>query len=206
MSIELIPLFSVPVIKFKFSKHNNYNFPTIERRERIPDGWELSLNSSYPEIEDDDPYIFPETRDCIKRDLFSDVRAVLKRLGVPHKEALFSGIWYNVYHDDQGQEPHDHLLNAGEPNSYWSGIYYNRGASPTKFHNAHRYMKLCMPLPSDIHPDSPLLDMYSDMHEQEVEDGDVILFPPWLVHEVVPDKTRIDMRLTFTFNVGYDCG
>jgi hypothetical protein len=202
MSIELIPLFSVPVIKFKFSKHNKYNFPTIERRERIPDGWEVSLNSSYPCIEDGDPYIFPETRDCIERDLFSDVQAVLKRLGISYKGAYFTDTWYNVYHDDQGQEPHDHLLNAGEPNSYWSGIYYNRGASPTKFHNAHRYMKLCMP--PDIHPDSPISDMYADMHDQEVEDGDVILFPPWLVHEVVPDKTRTEMRLTFTFNVGYN--
>jgi len=202
MSIELIPLFSVPVIKFKFSKHNNYNFPTIERKERIPDGWELSLNSSYPCIEDNDSYIFPETRDCIERDLFVDVQAVLKRLGVSYKGAYFTDIWYNVYHEDQGQEPHDHLVNAGEPNAYWSGIYYNTGASPTKFHNAHRYMKLCMP--PDIHPDSPIGEMYADMHDQEVEDGDVILFPPWLVHEVISDKTRTDMRLTFTFNIGYN--
>lgn len=202
MSIELIPLFSVPVIKFKFSKHNKYNFPIIERKERIPDGWEVSLNSSFPRIEDDDPYIFPETRDCIEEDLFADIRVVLKRLGISHEGAFFTDFWYNVYHDNQGQEPHDHLVNAGDANSYWSGIYYNVGASPTKFHNAHRYMKLCMP--PEVHPDSPISDMYSDMCDQEVEDGDVILFPPWLVHEVILDKTRTDMRLTFTFNVGYN--
>jgi len=202
MSIELIPLFSVPVIKFKFSKHSKYNFPTIKKRERIPDGWEVSLNTSYPCTKDDDPYIFPETRDCMDRDLLSDVLKVLKRLGLSYKGAYFTDSWYNVYHDNQGQEPHDHLLHAGDTNSYWSGIYYNRGASPTTFHNAHRYMKLCMP--PDVHPESPIGDMYNDMHNQEVEDGDVILFPPWLVHEVIPDKNRTEMRLTFTFNIGYD--
>lgn len=202
MSIELIPLFSVPVIKFKFSKHNKYNFPIIERKERIPDGWEVSLNSSFPRIEDDDPYIFPETRDCIEEDLITDIRVVLKRLGISYEGAFFDSFWYNVYHDNQGQEPHDHIVSAGDTNTYWSGIYYNVGASPTNFHNAHRYMKLC--IPPEVHPDSPISDMYSDMCDQEVEDGDVILFPPWLVHEVIQDKTRTDMRLTFTFNVGYN--
>ena len=99
MSIELIPLFSVPVIKFKFSKHSKYNFPTIKKRERIPDGWEVSLNTSYPCTKDDDPYIFPETRDCMDRDLLSDVLKVLKRLGLSYKGAYFTDSWYNVYHD-----------------------------------------------------------------------------------------------------------
>ena len=202
MSIELIPLFSVPVIKFKFSKHNNYNFPTVERHERIPDGWELSLNSSYPEIEDDDPFISVQVRESLERDIYNDVRAVLKRLDVSYDKIFIKDFWYNIYHENQGQEPHDHLGNAGDSNLYWSCIYYNRGASPTKFHSAHRYQKLCMPI--HIGENSPLCDMYADMHDQEVEDGDVIMFPPWMTHEVVPDRTRTEMRLTFTFNVGYN--
>ncbi len=202
MSIELIPLFSVPVIKFKFSKHSNYNFPTIERKERIPDGWELSLNSTYPEIEDHDSYVSPLVRDTMENDLFNDVRAVLKRLDISYDNIFMKDFWYNIYHEDQGQEPHDHLGNAGDPNSYWSCIYYNRGATPTKFHNAHRYMKLCQPI--HIGEDSPLYDMYVDMHDQAVDDGDVILFPPWMVHEVVPQKRVDEMRLTFTFNIGYN--
>ena len=133
MSIELIPLFSVPVIKFKFSKHNNYNFPTIRRQERIPDGWELSLNSTYPEIEDDDPLVPREMRESMERDLYLDTRAVLKRLDVSYDNIFIKDLWYNVYHEDQGQEPHDHLGNAGDPSLHIGhGIYYNRGSITNK--------------------------------------------------------------------------
>ena len=76
------------------------------------------------------------------------------------------------------------------------------GASPTRFHNAHRYMKLCMPV--HLGENSPLSDMYIDMYDQEVDDGDIIMFPPWMVHEVVPQKKVDKMRLTFTFNIGYN--
>lgn len=199
MSIELIPLFSVPVIKFKFSKHYNYKFPTIEKQERIPDGWELSLNTSFPKIEDDDSFIDLETKKSLENDLLSDIEKVLYRLELSNSVYIES-FWYNIYHDNQGQEPHEHISGVGTLNNYWSGIYYNRGASPTTFHSPHKYMKICTP------PDAGDLmsDFYSDMHHQKVEDGDVILFPPWLVHEVIPDKNRKDMRLTFTFNVGYN--
>lgn len=198
MSIELIPLFSVPVIKFKFSKHNNYNFPTIERQERIPSGWEVSLNTSFPNIGDDDPFIDSKTRDSLKDNLLIDIKKVLSRLELSNSIYLES-FWYNIYHDNQGQEPHEHISGAGATSTYWSGIYYSRGASPTTFHNAHKYMKICTP------PEvgEIMSDFYRDMHKLEVTNGDVILFPPWLVHEVIPDKERKDMRLTFTFNVGY---
>lgn len=202
MCIELTPLFSVPVIKFKFSKHNNYKFPTVNRHERIPDGWELSLNSTYPEIEDDDPLVPRKIRESMERDLYLDTRAVLKKLGISYDNIFIKDFWYNIYHEEQGQEPHDHLGNAGDAALYWSCIYYNRGATPTKFHNAHRYMKLCMPV--EIQEDSPLADMYVDMWENDVQNGDVVLFPPWVIHEVVPQKHVDEMRLTFTFNIGYN--
>jgi hypothetical protein len=198
MSIELIPLFSVPVIKFKFSKHNKYTFPDIGKCENIPDGWELSLNSSFPNIEDNDSFIDSATRDSLENDLLIDIKKVLSTLKLSSSVFLKS-LWYNIYHDNQGQEAHDHICGAGETNNYWSGIYYNKGSSPTTFHNAHKYMKLCRP------PEvgEIMSEFYNDMHSAEVEDGDVILFPPWLVHEVIPDKKRKHMRLTFTFNVGY---
>lgn len=199
MSIELIRLFSVPVIKFNFTKHEKYKFPSIERSENIPDGWELSLNSSFPEIKDNDTFISKNQKESLVNDLLNDIKKVLNRLELP--DSIFiQSFWYNIYHDNQGQEPHEHISGAGTLNNYWSGIYYNRGASPTTFHSPHKYMKICTP------PDvgDLMSDFYSDMHDLEVRDGDVVLFPIWMVHEVIPDKNRKDMRLTFTFNVGYN--
>lgn len=196
MSIELKRLFSVPVIKFKFTKHNQYNFPFIERSERIPDGWEISLNTSFPFTEDDDPYVTVDVRDNLQEDLLYDISKVLKKLELPDK-IYMDQFWYNVYHDNQGQEAHDHATGSGGINAYWCGIYYNRGSSPTTFHAPHRYMKTTVP--SEI---GPLMDQfYTDMYDVEVEDGDVILFPNYVVHEVRPDLDRRDMRLTFSFNI-----
>lgn len=200
MPIELIPLFSVPVIKFGFTKHNQYRFPSIARSERIPSGWDLSLNSSFPFIEDDDPFVDPQTRDNLKRDILDDATKVLTKLKIS-SGVEYSAFWYNVYHENQGQELHDHLAGPSEVNDYWSGIYYNKNASPTTFHNTHKYMKTCAP--PLIRDDSMMHRYYYDMYEPPVEDGDVILFPPWVNHEVVPDPNQNKMRLTFSFNLRY---
>lgn len=196
MPIELKRLFSVPVIKFKFTKHNQYKFPSIERSERIPDGWEVSLNTSFPFIGDDDSFVTLDVRDNLQEDLLCDISKVLKKLELPDKIYMHQ-FWYNIYHDNQGQESHDHASGSGDVNAYWCGVYYNRGSSPTTFHAPHRYMKTT--IPSEV---GPLMDQfYTDMHDVEVEDGDVILFPNYVVHEVRPDPDRKDMRLTFSFNL-----
>ena len=57
-------------------------------------------------------------------------------------------------------------------------------------------------VPSDM---GPLMEsFYTDLHAMDVDDGDVILFPSYLVHEVRSDPTRTDMRLTFSFNIMED--
>tara|TARA_B100001094_G_scaffold192836_1_gene186696 strand:+ start:11782 stop:12387 length:606 start_codon:yes stop_codon:yes gene_type:complete len=196
MPIELKRLFSVPIVKFKFTKHYQYNFPSIEKSERIPDGWEISLNTSFPFTEEDDPYIDKDVNDRLREDLLDDISKTLMKLELPHNISM-DQFWYNVYHDNQGQEPHDHTSGSGTPNCYWCGIYYHKGASSTLFHAPHRYMKTT--IPSDTGP--LMQSFYTDLHDQEVDDGDVILFPSYLVHEVRPNPTRNDMRLTFSFNI-----
>lgn len=199
MSIELKRLFSVPVIKFKFTRHNQYKFPFIERSERIPNGWELSLNTSFPFTEDNDPYVTADVRDNLQEDLVYDISKVLKKLELPDK-IYMDQFWYNIYHNNQGQEVHDHATGSGGTNCYWCGIYYNKGSSPTTFHAPHRYMKTT--IPSEY---GSLMDQfYHDMYDVEVEDGDIILFPNYMVHEVRPDPDRKDMRLTFSFNIMED--
>ena len=77
MPIELKRLFSVPIVKFKFTKHYQYNFPSIEKSERIPDGWEISLNTSFPFTEEDDPYIDKDVNDRLREDLLDDISKTL---------------------------------------------------------------------------------------------------------------------------------
>ena len=93
---------------------------------------------------------------------------------------------------------HNHL---GVINPYWSGIYYNKNASPTVFvkesgiHDAH------------IIPnwgDSKLNIFFTKNSTLPIEDGSILLFPPYLKH-FVPEQETIDsddkMRLTFSFNL-----
>jgi len=47
-----------------------------------------------------------------------------------------------------------------------------------------------------------LRDAYYDNYSIDVEDGDIILFPPYLEHCIEPiSLEEPDMRLTFSFNL-----
>tara|TARA_B100000035_G_C20917558_1_gene516945 strand:- start:698 stop:937 length:240 start_codon:yes stop_codon:yes gene_type:complete len=76
---KVIPLFATPVIKMNFSKHAKYAgmFDTWDEVDRKPESWLVSLNTSFPNIEDDDAYVNQEIRDQIKEDIMYDVRRTL---------------------------------------------------------------------------------------------------------------------------------
>lgn len=198
MLIELKSLFSTPLIKFKFTKHHLYNFPEIEKKERIPPGWIKSLNSSFGD-EDGDNFLPSSKRKNLINDITEDLITVFESLDIePNIEIV--QLWYNIYHDNQGQETHDHLSSCVEKLPIFSGIYYNKNPSSTCFDRMDRYHKLSN-IPGIMN--SKLSEYHQDSVSPNVDEGDIILFPPWIPHSVDTGNSK-KMRLTFAFNVEYN--
>ena len=189
-------VFPVPILKIKFSHHHKYRFPTIEKRDNKPEGWIMSLNTSYPNIEKNNDFINEKTTSELKSDIKNSIDEVFNKLNIT-TEYFFNEFWYNIYHKGQGQEPHRHL---GNITPYWSGIYYNKNSTPTGFvkesgahivHNVPNWKN------------SKLNLFFSDDISIPVDDGDMVLFPPYLKHYIPEQKMDSDdkMRLTFSFNI-----
>jgi hypothetical protein len=198
MTYQVLNIFPVPLIQIKFDKHNDYQFEDIEKSVNLPEGWVMPLNSSFPEIKDNDPFISPIIRDKLIIDITKCVKNTFKNLNLP-TNIYIEDFWYNIYHDNQGQEEHDHLGIVGERITYWSGIYYNKNSSPTCFIRSDRlYMTQGFPESND----SLLSYCFDKKYFSEVEDGDILLFPPYLEHYIISEpQHKTNMRLTFAFNI-----
>jgi hypothetical protein len=199
MSFELINLFPVPVIQIPFDRHDEYYFEDIEKSVNLPEGWRIPLNSTFPRIPDDDSFISPIVRDCLIIDLTKCIKTVFDEMNIP-SDIFIDQFWYNIYHDNQGQEEHDHLADVGLTNSFWSGIYYNKNASPTVFTRPDSIYKTQL---FDGYETSAICKSFDRRYHTEAKNGDIVLFPPYLDHYVKSeDRHKDSMRLTFTFNLG----
>ena len=197
-----LSVFSVPIMGFMFSKHAEYDFTDPGKIENTPQGWQWPVNSSYPNIQDDDPLVTPKVRDRLKKDLMTDIVSLLYDYGIPDK-VTFDQFWYNSYHSGQGQEPHTHIYGCNSREPYWCGIYYNKNASPTRFYRPDNNNKFHSFPYNSSNPKSQLFQEYLAAYiEPQVQDGFVLLFPPYLRHSVTHSDDK--MRLTFSFNLMTD--
>ena len=194
----MIGLFAVPLIKIKFKDHYKYNFPEVEKKDHRPHTWSRSINTAFPNIRDDDFVVSPMIRDSLKIDLKSSIVEIFEQLSLPIN-IDFTQFWYNIYHDNQGQEKHTHFSQVGFPVPFWSGIYYNKKASPTKFFSTNDMRET-------QHfkgwEESEIAPCLAEACLFPVEDGDIILFPPYLPHSVESTPAHQNkMRMTFSFNI-----
>ena len=197
-NFETIGLFPVPLLKIKFKDHYKYNFPEVEKKDKKPDSWVDSVHTTFPAIPDDDLMVPPMVRGSLMRDLKDAVVEVSQELNIP-TNIYFLQLWYNIYHDNQGQEKHSHLSEVGSPLPLWSGVYYNKNASPTRF---FRSDKLYQTQLFEGYKQSGLAACLAESGEFPVEDGDILLFPPYLEHSVESKpQHKNSMRMTFSFNI-----
>ena len=63
----MIGLFPVPLLKIKFKDHYKYNFPEVEKKDKKPDTWTRSVDTTFPFIEDDDPLVPYVVRESLKK-------------------------------------------------------------------------------------------------------------------------------------------
>ena len=199
-NFDLLAAFYVPFIKIKFSNHKKYDFPKfIEKKDWKPNDWKVPVHTTFPNIPDNNEFISTEEKNNLKNDLIIDIKNVFSEINIPN-DIYFPNFWYNIYHDNQGQEPHNHLSAVGERIAYWSGIYYYQNSSPTIFIRSD-YLYKTQEFPG--YQNSGLSSFFNETFYPYIEDGDIVLFPPYLEHYVESEERHKEkMRVTFSFNIG----
>ena len=193
-------LFPIPTILIKFKQHDKYsNLPIMVKKDAKPKDWTVSLNTSFPNIVADDDFISMQKVEELKLDISNTIASAFKEINIS-TNFFFDDFWYNIYHQHQGQEPHNHL---GNLIPYWCGIYYNKNASPTSFCREFGIQAVHQVSGWE---NSQLSPLFASTIPIAVEDGDILLFPPYLRH-YVPSQEGIDsddkMRVTFSFNLAH---
>jgi hypothetical protein len=199
-SVGFHSVFAMPILQFKFSKHSSYFFEDIPKSVNKPSTWTQELNTSFPNISDQDSFTKADVRDKLKEDLLQEINQALFSLN--YKENLsFQHFWYNIYHQGQGQERHRHLGMFGERFCFLSGIYFNKNASTCQL-NFHRDYGFHEIYDYEGFKGTSLEHFFWTKFHPGISDGDVLLFPPYLEHSVSPNENKENkMRVTFSFNL-----
>ena len=203
MKTTVLDLFATPVIETQFDAHRKYEaeFGNWEKRDRKPEQWHVPLNTSFPDVGPDDPYVSSDVVDSLKKDIMFQVKKVMLSNKMP-TDLEYTSFWYNAYYEGQGQEPHNHLtVNGQDP--FWCGVYFAKNCFPGTFYfvrteYSHRTQQ------SFNHQNTPLRQYYEEFYPTPYCDGHLILFPPHLHHSVkVGAPNKSDQRLTFSFNLSH---
>lgn len=192
MTAKIEYLFPTFLIKFPFDKHTEYQnlFDHVSEdniSERVPKKWTARLNTNYGF---DDNLLSVEKFKLLEKHVFNCVISNL-----PCKNFQLSNFWYNIYKRDFYQESHHHC----DIGTVLSGIYFHKNTTPPQFINPEAPVIGAMGYHS-------LLDKTwfsktrKSHHTPEVKDGDIIVFPSDLIHEV-PRYDKDGLRITFSFNL-----
>jgi hypothetical protein len=118
---------------------------------------------------------------------------------VPYQIAI-DEIWYNCYVDGEFQEAHDHL-------SRQNGMYYPAHFSCIHFLSfdptRHKAVRFHDPI-EQIRCTSYELEgsNYSEHYYPDIQEGDFIMFPSYLIHSVEPSPPTLDYpRITIAMNI-----
>ncbi len=199
--MEVHRLFSTPVIHLRLSTHDQhvFNYPKRgELKSNKPVSWVGAVRTSFPRAEGDD-FIDKEQLEKLKSDIIKEIEVAFLYLNITSKFRL-DEFWYNIYDKGFGQEMHDHLSKDPITDPLWSGVYYHKNCEsiPTIFSRSDSNYR-CQLFDGWI--DSQIADTLDKQWSTQVKDGDIILFPPYLMHYVYCDNEDEEMRVTFSFNV-----
>ena len=178
MKTTVLDLFATPVIETQFDAHRKYEaeFGNWEKRDRKPEQWHVPLNTSFPDVGPDDPYVSPDVVDSLKKDIMFQVKKVMLSNKMP-TDLEYTSFWYNAYF---------------AKNCFPGTFYFVR----TEY--SHRTQQ------SFNHQNTPLRQYYEEFYPTPYCDGHLILFPPHLHHSVkVGAPNKSDQRLTFSFNLSH---
>lgn len=182
---EKIKSFMVPLIEE--TKDHNKN--------KVPGGWFTNkLITSFGNDEVND-ILFGDTEVGIE--LQSYYMKTLESFFDDDWEATVENIWYNYYVNGEFQEAHSHLSGS---------------ISPTTFACVH-FVSFNPKLHSPITFSDPIASLrnlslefkssrYHEKYTPKIKEGDFLMFPSYLQHEVKPSPPSPDYpRITISFNL-----
>jgi len=194
--VKVFGLFPVPLIYCKFKNHKKYFFDDFPQISKTPDSWRCNLYTSFPNTDDNDEFIESDIISSMKEDIKNSIDECFEKLSITN-DWYFENFWYNAYNLGNYQESHHHMASSGTKSPFWCGIYYNKGSSPTIFER-NDVSREVHDFPNCL--DCEIKESFYDEWYLNVEDGDIILFPPYLKHRV-PPRDDNSTRLTFSFNL-----
>lgn len=118
----------------------------------------------------------------------------LREIGHPYKEGSLSVFtsWLNTFEKNQVIGLHEH---GYQPNTF-SGCYYHKvptDSGDIQFKSTNPFV-ISFPHKAEN---------YSNLVTVEPKDGMILLFPSWLMHKVLPNRTN-EMRVSLAFNIQFD--
>lgn len=201
MSSERIELFPVTIFKAKVRDNkaikNLLCSRIIENSENltIPSDWITSkIKTSFDgEPQDselfynDSPYL-----NFVSERYFECMESIFDK----QFQYIINKIWYNVYQDGEYQEEHDHLGNTFYQ-SQFSCIHFlsfdKKEHRPPEFRDPLSQLRnLSIEFESN---------RCGEIYVPSVEEGDLLVFPSYLVHRVLPCKKTDYPRITISFNI-----
>ena len=196
-----IPIFSTPLLIKKFSKHEEYTerIKLFERSSKLPPYWICDVYTSFPFLEENDEH-YGEIALDLKRDMLDEVKEMMREYDIPDNVNI-DHFWYNGYYDGQGQENHNHLCAKNIFNPLWSGVYFHRNCyqGSFTFYKSDHSLRTQQTIDWD---QTKLAGYYHEYLNIPMNDGDIMLFPPHMMHSVkVDERNSVNQRLTFSFNV-----
>lgn len=110
---------------------------------------------------------------------------------------IIDSIWYNCYIDGEFQEAHDHLTPLF--GSQFTCIHFlsfdSTRHKPVRFHDPISQIR-CTSL--ELYQNN-----YSSIYDPNIQEGDFIMFPSYLIHSVEPSPPTSDYpRITIAMNIG----
>jgi len=161
-----------------------------EQPNLTPKKWKCNVHSSFEDKNNDDFFLLKENNllDVIENKIHEFLSLYGEKINL-HGDFSLSEIWYNVYKNNQFQEPHTH------GGSIFSGCYYlkfnKHDHHQTQFYNPNYNLDY--------------LKLENNPHfcfEPDCEEDDLIIFPSALKHGTkgVMQNSN-DTRITISFNV-----
>ena len=116
---------------------------------------------------------------------------LLEYLKVADRKVLITGCWANVNGVGTPHRLHSHR------NNFLSGAYYMQlgpGADSINFYDPRPQTGIIRPHVTSLTPEN------TEMVVLKVEEGEILLFPSWLLHSVDPNRSTRP-RISFSFNL-----
>lgn len=192
--------FSTPIYMGKITDRNSINKEITEAVSTVTFGnvWQPdndTANTTFDPLGSTD--IINECKMMnLNSHLISHATNYMKELDHPYKPGSLNVFtsWLNTFNKDQVIGLHEH---GYQPNTF-SGCYYHKvpkNSGNIQFKSTNPFV-ISFPHKAD---------KYSNIVTVEPEEGMVLLFPSWLMHKVLPNKTD-EVRMSLAFNIEFDYG